>query len=489
MRQSVLSRFFTLAVLFTAYTALALEKPYPVTILSATIEKYSLESNVLHVVASVDNGFSSHSEDWSVSVADNNFLTVDPSGDELIGSFTLDFIIPSASDSAPISVTCSACSDTACLLPQTFSINAITSVTQDEARNSVSKYKFTSADGYMDAEEFVAFLKGETNSDASLAQKNRNIFLLFIAFIFAGIALNFTPCVLPMIPVQLAILGIGANRTTKTNGFKRGLAYGLGMAIAYGALGLVLVLTGGFFGTIQSSPWFSLSVGAVFILLALSLLDVFPIDFSHFGHSAHSLASTVAVFLMGCGTALLAGTCVAPAVIAAFVLSGAMYASGSAPALALPFALGIGMGLPWPFIGAGIATLPRPGKWMKWVKIIMAAAVLVVASFYFIRSYHAFRGDTLNTDSIDAADGIDSVSARIDTAVTVGKPVLLDFQASWCSSCAAMEKSVFHSPEVAPMLEKFTIIKIQAEDPSAAPVKTVLSAFDVHGLPAYRIIR
>lgn len=477
-----------LALWTLAFTATASSSPpYPVTVVSANAEQYSAESNILHITAIIENGFSSHSDDWTLSFNGIEYRPEPSADSELSGSTTLDFIIPSYNNSSSISLTCSACSDTACLLPRTFTITPDLRPPAVTKHTSNTGYTFSSADGYMNAAEFTAFIKGRTNF--SPYQNDKNIIILFFTFLLAGISLNLTPCVLPMIPVQLSILGIGAKRTTKSNGFKRGLSYGLGMAVTYGVLGLVIALTGGIFGTIQSSPWFNFSVGAVFSLLALSLLDIFPIDFSHFGHYAGSLASTSAVFFLGAATALLAGSCVAPAVIAAILLSGTMYASGSPLALALPLALGIGMGLPWPFIGAGIASLPKPGKWMRLVKAAMALAVIAVACIYFLRAYNAFRGKAVKSDSINAADGIESVSRQIDMALSHGKPVLLDFKASWCNSCAAMENTVFTDSEVSSALNGLTILKIQAEDPSDPAVKSVLSAFNVHGLPAFRIIQ
>jgi hypothetical protein len=62
-----------------------------------------------------------------------------------------------------------------------------------------------------------------------------------------------------MIPIRLAILGIGTGREPgiRGGGFSRGLVYGGAIALGYGALGVVVVLSGGFFGAVQSLPWFN----------------------------------------------------------------------------------------------------------------------------------------------------------------------------------------------------------------------------------------
>ena len=54
------------------------------------------------------------------------------------------------------------------------------------------------------------------------------------------------------------------------------------MAVVYGVLELIVILTAGTFGTINSSPWFNLAIAVVFVLLALAMFDVIEIDFSRF---------------------------------------------------------------------------------------------------------------------------------------------------------------------------------------------------------------
>ncbi len=61
-----------------------------------------------------------------------------------------------------------------------------------------------------------------------------------------------------MIPINLAIIGAGAGSGSRARGFLLGGAYGGAMALVYGVLGLIVILTAGTFGTINASPWFNL---------------------------------------------------------------------------------------------------------------------------------------------------------------------------------------------------------------------------------------
>ena len=80
------------------------------------------------------------------------------------------------------------------------------------------------AQGYMRAEEFIAFLEGkEVDSLAGYG-----IWVTLLLVLLGGLAMNLTPCVLPMVPINLMIIGRSAGR---------GLAYGLGIAVARGRRG------------------------------------------------------------------------------------------------------------------------------------------------------------------------------------------------------------------------------------------------------------
>src|SRR4030095_4430190 len=105
-----------------------------------------------------------------------------------------------------------------------------------------------------------------------------------------GLALNLTPCVLPMIPINLAIIGAGAQASSRGRGFWLGLAYGGAMAVVYGVLGLIVILTAGTFGTINSSAWFNLGIAVLFVVLGLAMFDVLLIDFSQY--SSHFRAGS-----------------------------------------------------------------------------------------------------------------------------------------------------------------------------------------------------
>jgi thiol:disulfide interchange protein len=180
---------------------------------------------------------------------------------------------------------------------------------------------------------------------------------------------------------------------------------------------------------------------------------------------------------MGIFAALLAGACVAPILIAVIIFAGNLYSQGNVLGLILPFLLGLGMALPWPFLGAGMSVLPKPGTWMKWVKIIFGVFILFMAYKYGANAFHILKPHS-----------VENTASQIDTALSQNKPVFLDFTASWCSSCKEMDRSTFKDEGVIEALGNYEFIKYYAEKPSESPTKEIMEMYGVKGLPTYIIL-
>ena len=114
--------------------------------------------------------------------------------------------------------------------------------------------------------------------------------------------------------------------------------------------------------------------------------------------------SLVAFSLNGMA-ALLAGACVAPVVISVLLLSTQLYSKGAVVGLLLPFLLGLGMALPWPFAGASLTFLPKPGQWMKWVKYSFGVLILVFSFYYGHLAYNLSRTQRLASALASAPAG------------------------------------------------------------------------------------
>jgi thiol:disulfide interchange protein DsbD len=357
-----------------------------------------------------------------------------------------------------------------------------------------------STGGYQSTGEFLTFIR---NAESGVKQRGmfegRGPLAILLIVLIGGLALNLTPCVLPMIPINLAIIGAGAQASSRSRGFLLGSAYGGAMAIVYGVLGLIVILTAGTFGTINASPWFNLGIAVLFVVLGLAMFDVLLIDFSKYSSNVatgSSRGSFGLAFSMGAVAALLAGACVAPVVIQVVLFSSNLYATGTKVALALPFFLGVGMAIPWPIAGAGLAALPRPGMWMVRVKQAFGVFILATAAYYGYEAYSIFANRWVDP-ALVASSVQEQLKAGWNSSLEEGlaaaereqKPVLIDMWATWCKNCLTMDKTTLANSDVQSALNGYVKIKYQAEDPDAPPTKAVMQRFDAVGLPAYVILK
>ncbi|MEI7435829.1 MAG: cytochrome c biogenesis protein CcdA [bacterium] len=413
------------------------------------------------------------------------------------------------------------CSETACFFPRALIFHktapALPSEHGGDAAEKISTVTTARASGYLTSSELLSFLDRAEGLRAVKAGRVSAVLagfsedplgfsgraglpLTLLLILLGGFLLNLTPCVLPMIPITLAILGAGAQAKSRWRGLVLGSIYGAAMALVYGGVGIAVALSGGFFGTVQSSPWFSVIVALLFVALGLAMFDLFTLDFSRFQTSGGGQPSPrggwVAALGMGALAAVLAGACVAPVVLAVLVLAGALYRQGQPLGLLLPFVLGVGMALPWPFAGAGLTVLPRPGAWMVTVKRAFGVLIMLMALYYASLAWAGFRGtgrtthDRENTPDVvwlDAAAA--DTTARLAGLAAQGRPVFLDFWAGWCKNCEAMDASTFRREAVRRRLAGYLVVKVQAERPDQSPARELLSAWGVQGLPTYVVLR
>ncbi len=370
---------------------------------------------------------------------------------------------------------------------------------ENEIAGTVEILPFTlvrSADGYLDADKFHGFLTGDESKFSAFTFAGKGFLMMLLLAVLGGVMLNLTPCVLPLIPVNLAMIGAGqASGNGKFTRVWHGAAYGAGITVTYGLLGVVSVLMGSTFGGIDSSWVFNAVVSVIFIALALAMFDLFAIDFSRFGSGIRlpQSAHFGGIFLMGALSALLAGACVAPVLAAALVQTAKMVAHGDYYGLALPFALGFGMALPWPVAAAGFGLFPKPGRWMTRVKQLLGVFILGLAAYYGWTAWTLFADGRAEAAGMASAQETSGAAAEINAALkesaATGRPVLLDFTAAWCKNCKAMELTTFQAPEVKTAMDGMIFVPVHADKPSAPETAALMKTFEVPGLPAYRIIQ
>ncbi len=227
-----------------------------------------------------------------------------------------------------------------------------------------------------------------TDPALDVALQQRPLLALGIVFL-AGLATSLTPCIYPMIPITAGLLG-GGSASSRRGVALRVACYVLGLALVYASLGLVAGLSGTLFGTISANRWAYLAFGTLLLLAALAMLDVFPVAAPRrLVQWAGGLggASPAAALVLGATSGLVAAPCGAPAFAAVLTWVAATRSAVWGFTYLFVFSLGMCAVLVAVGLAAGhLATLPRAGRWMAWVKRIGGVVILVMAEFYFVKA-------------------------------------------------------------------------------------------------------
>jgi thiol:disulfide interchange protein len=181
--------------------------------------------------------------------------------------------------------------------------------------------------------------------------------------------------------------------------------------------------------------------------------------------------------------------------ISVIVLTARLFAEGNRLVLALPFALGLGMALPWPFLGAGMKVLPKPGAWMKTVNRVFGVVLLCFAVWYARLAVVGWTGPR-GEGAASAADAPRAEGVSVETtpadfesvlaaALAQGKPVFVDCWATWCKNCTAMEATTLSDARVKKALSRFAVVKLDASD--VEEFRKLAQFKEVIGLPAYAV--
>ena len=231
----------------------------------------------------------------------------------------------------------------------------------------------------------------ELQRDLSVTLSSRPLASLGIAFL-GGVLTSLTPCVYPMIPITAAIVGgqtVGTSERRTARVVALTLSYVVGLALVYATLGLIAGLTGTLFGSISTNPWLYFVMANLLLAAGLMMLDVIPVPIPasllRRAATAGNGERALGAFVMGAASGLVAAPCGAPVMVA--VLSWVSTTRSGTLGFIYLFVFSLGMTAVLVAIGlaAGAASaLPKPGRWMLWVKRLFAVVMIGAAEYYLI---------------------------------------------------------------------------------------------------------
>jgi len=216
-----------------------------------------------------------------------------------------------------------------------------------------------------------------------------SMLLAYATAFLAGVLVSFTPCIYPMIPITVGIIG-GQEKSSRLHGFFLSLSYVTGLALTYSLLGVIASLTGQFFGKVSANRWTFLVVANIIILFGLSMLGVFNLPIPRFFLNAgegSKRRGAFGAFFMGMASGLVAAPCTTPVlgVLLAFVATRQNVVLGAS--LLLVFAFGMNMLLLAIGTFTGLVTaLPKSGMWMVRVKKVMGYLLLIMGEYFIIQA-------------------------------------------------------------------------------------------------------
>ncbi len=325
----------------------------------------------------------------------------------------------------------------------------------------------------------------------------------FFVFIF-GFLTSFTPCIYPMIPITLAILGREAHARSKWQNFLVSFTYVTGIGVTFSGLGVLAASSGLLFGSFMSSPWILGLVSLVFLAMSLSMFGLYEIEAPQFLRDGtlsklklHGYAGALASGMLA---GFVASPCVGPVLVG--ILTFVAQSKNIWLGFWLLFTYSFGMGLIFLILGlsSGLTKkLPKSGPWMSRVKLTFAMIMLLASVYYMKMIYdiigksNSTEGSTVNTNTetnttsnainAEAKSQWKKYSAQeLADAAKNHKPVLIDVRADWCAACLELEEKTFATEGFAKLGEQFVLLRVDATQ-STPEVDAIRDQYQLVGLP------
>jgi thiol:disulfide interchange protein DsbD len=333
--------------------------------------------------------------------------------------------------------------------------------------------------------------------------ENANLGYLLVGFFVLGIALAFTPCVLPMLPILSSIV-LGKQSDvpiSKVRSAYLALAYIFGMALLYALAGILTAALGSGVQRALQSPIALILFSGLLLFLAGSLFGFYELKMPQaWQNKVDKMAgrqkggSLFGAFALGAISTLVASPCItAPlASVLGFVAqTGSMVLGG-----ALLFVMALGMGLPLLLIALGARSMiPSAGAWMVWLQRTLGVMLVLLAIWIVWPAFSMLRSEAVSQNSSRLEKRIapnlvfqvvrapQELQILLQKAQVEKRPVLLDFYADWCISCKEMEAITFTNPEVAKEMSRFVLIQVDVtvNNPST---QALLKQYGLFGPPA-----
>ena len=404
------------------------------------------------------------------------------------------------------------------------------------------KATFTLTDGARALEQTSDITQGASAVDE---EPGPSLVAMLAVALLGGLILNLMPCVLPVLSLKfISVVSQGGRAPAAVRAGFLATAAGIVVSFLVIAGALIAVKAAGRtigWGLQFQEPAFIAAMAVLVTVFACHLAGLFEVPLPRFIANAASSRtgpdeSLAGHFVTGAFATLLATPCSAPFLGTAV---GFALAGNVGVMLGIFLALGIGLALPYLAIAAFpqlAARMPRPGRWMLWLKQLMAVplaatavwlvtilaaqvglvagasvALLLVAIALLLygrdRLPEARRSVVLPVVTVIALAAIllpDAIAAqvgkrnaeadgaiawtsfdrdRIRSLVSQGRTVFVDVTADWCLTCQANKRFVLSKADIAQRLNSQTV-SMQADWTRPDPaIGAYLASYGRYGIP------
>ena len=304
------------------------------------------------------------------------------------------------------------CTDQTCYMPATRKFSLIFNPPLQPAPGSTSEPQASPAatidtqPNTTPASAPVRFKMSQDMVDFSAALANDGIYWVLLLAFLGGLLVSLTPCVYPMIPITLSIIGSRDENVSFSKGLALSATYVAGLSLTYALLGLAAATFGAQIRSVIQGNIFQGLISVIFFLLALSMFDLILIQ-APVGLRSRltgiKKTGMIGIFFMGMISGLMASPCVAAplAGILAFIASTSSQALGFFMLLLFAW----GMSVPLLLIGAfsgSMNAMPKAGEWMNRIKEFYGF-LLLAAAIYFARPLIGIAWAELGTAALLAS--------------------------------------------------------------------------------------
>ncbi len=354
------------------------------------------------------------------------------------------------------------------------------------------------------------------NNEVKLEKFNQNKFFekkfyiyLLISFL-GGLILNIMPCVLPILSIKLMSIITNDHQKARSSF----LITSFGIISSFILLGLSFLFLQSLnipvsWGMQFQQPYFLMIITSIIFLFMMNLFNQFEFQIPNFVNRIHfikdSSNSYSKDFFNGFFATILATPCSAPFVGTAIT---AAFTQHSVLSISIFFFMGFGMSVPYIAIALFpklITFLPKPGKWMQYVKYFLGFLLLLTTvwlsnillnffNYYFLisiflllliliylRKVQFFKNSfsvmilliffslplfdifQQQQDKQTDQNWLNFNFINIDELIIDNNIVFIDITADWCATCQYNKINVLNKKEVKDIFKKNNIILVRGD--------------------------